>query len=97
MLVFAGAEHQFLDRFPGVFAFVEDQLHLLGDGHFDLVTACEAEGGAGGEHAFSDFAAEALQNLRELAAFTQSLPNSAVAAEGAGAGEDQVAGAAEAG
>ena len=68
MLVFAGAEHEVLDGFAGVFAFVEDQLHLLGDGHFDAVAAGEAESGAGGEDAFSDFAAEAFEDFRELAA-----------------------------
>ena len=64
VLVFAGPEHQVADGFAGVFAFVEDQLHLLGDGHFDAVLAGEAEGGAGGEHAFGDFAAQALQDLQ---------------------------------
>ena len=68
MLVLAGAEHEGLDGFAGVFAFVEDELHLLGDGHFNRVTAGEAEGGAGGEDAFSDFSAEAFENFREVAA-----------------------------
>ena len=36
--VFAGAQHQIADGFARVFAFVQDQLHLLGDGHFDALT-----------------------------------------------------------
>ena len=97
MLVFAGAEHEGFDGFAGVFAFVEDQLHLLGDGHFDVVLAGEAEGGAGGRDAFGDFAAEAGEDFREFAALAQRLSDGAVAAERAGAGEDQVADAGEAG
>ncbi len=97
VLVLPGAEHQVLDGFAGVFAFVEDELHLLGDGHFDVVLAGEAEGGAGGEDAFCDFAAQAFENLGEIAALAERLTDSPVAAERAGAGEDQVAYAGEAG
>src|ERR1017187_3104309 len=39
VLILAGAEHQGFDRFVGILAFVEDQLHLLGNGHFDAVLA----------------------------------------------------------
>ena len=42
LLVFAGAQHEVADGFAGVFAFVEDQFHLLGDGHFDFSLAGEA-------------------------------------------------------
>ena len=59
--------------------------------------AGEAESGAGGEDAFSNFAAERGEDLREFAALAQGLPDGAVAAEGAGAGEHQVAHAGEAG
>ena len=58
----------------------EDQFHLLGDGHLDAVLAGEAESGAGGEHAFGDFAAEAFEDLGELAALAQRLADGAVAA-----------------
>ncbi len=68
MFVFAGAEHELTNGFAGVFAFVEDEFHLLGNGHFDRVTAGEAEGGAGGEDAFGDFAVEAGEDFREFAA-----------------------------
>ena len=68
LFVFAGAEHEVLDGFAGVFALVEDELHLLGDGHLDVVAAGESEGGAGGEDAFRHFAAEALENIGEGAA-----------------------------
>jgi hypothetical protein len=97
VLVLAGAEHEVLDGFSWVFALVEDQLHLLGDGHLDAAAAGEAEGGTGGEDAFSDFAAETFQNFRELAALAQRLADGAVAAERAGAGEDQVADTGETG
>jgi hypothetical protein len=43
LLVFAGAEHEGADGFAGVFAFVEDELHLSGDGHFDVVFPGHAE------------------------------------------------------
>jgi hypothetical protein len=68
MFVFSGAEHEVLDGFAGVFALVEDELHLLGDGHFDIVPAGEAKSGAGGKDTFSNFAAERGKDLRELAA-----------------------------
>ena len=48
MLVLAGAEHEVADGFAGVFALFEDEPHLFRDGHFDVVTAGEAEGGAAG-------------------------------------------------
>ena len=38
-LVFSRPQHKVFDGFARVFAFVEDQLHLLGDGHFDVVLA----------------------------------------------------------
>jgi hypothetical protein len=56
--VFAGAEHEGFDGFAGVLAFIEDQLHLLGDGHFYAMLAGEAEGGAGGQNAFGDLSAQ---------------------------------------
>ena len=74
-------QHEVFDGFAGVFAFVEDQLHLLGDGHFDPVQAGQAEHGARGEDAFSDLAAQAVEDLREVAALTQRLTDRPVAAE----------------
>ena len=97
MFVFAGTEHEVFDGFAGIFAFVEDELHLFGDGHFDVVDAGQAEGGARGEDAFSNFAAEGGEDLREFAALAERLADGAVAAERAGAGEHQVASAGEAG
>jgi hypothetical protein len=70
MFIFAGAEHEVLDGFAGVFTLVEDELHLLGDGHFDVVAPGEAEGGAGSEDAFSDFSAEAIEYVGKGAALT---------------------------
>jgi hypothetical protein len=65
LLVFflAGAEHEIADGFARIFAFVEDQLHLLCDGHFDAMLAGEAERGVRGEHAFGDFAAKAREDF----------------------------------
>ena len=85
------------DSFAGVFALVEDELHLLRDGHFDVVAAGESEGGAGGEYAFGDFASEALKNFREAVALTECLTDCPVARERAGAGENEVADTGEAG
>ena len=62
-----------------------------------LWLAGEAESGAGGEDAFSHFAAERGENLRQFAALAQRFADGAVAAERAGAGEHQVAHAGEAG
>ena len=59
--------------------------------------AGEAEGGAGGEDAFSDFAAQAQEDFGEFAALAEFLAYGAVAGERAGAGEDEVACAGEAG
>ena len=64
MLVFAGTKHQSLDCFAWVLAFIEDQLHLLGNRHFNAMMPCKAQCGAGGQNALRHFAAEALQNLR---------------------------------
>jgi hypothetical protein len=63
VLVLAGAEHEFADGFAGVLAVVEDKFHLLGNGHFDVVTLGEAESGTAGADTFSDLSAEALENL----------------------------------
>jgi hypothetical protein len=69
---------------------------LLGDGHFYGVKTGETESGAGGLNAFSNFAAQGCEDFREFAALAESFAYGAVAGEGAGAGEDQVADAGEA-
>lgn len=97
MLVLAGTKHQVAEGLARVLPFFEDQLHLLGDRHFDAVLTREAECGARGEDAFSDFAAERGEHLRELSSLPQLHADGAVAAEVAGAGEDEVSGAREAG
>ena len=56
MFLFAGAKHEGADSFAGVFSFVEDEFHLLGDGHLNAVLAGEAKSGAGGKYAFSHLA-----------------------------------------
>ena len=93
----AGAEHELADGFAGIFSFIEDQFHLFGDRHFDAMAAGEAERGARGEDTFSDFSTEALKDFRELAALSEGFTDGAVTAEGAGAGENEVADAGEAG
>ena len=70
VFVFAGAKHEILDGFTRVLAVVEDQLHLLRDGHFNVMSSGEAESGAGGEYAFSNFTAQALKDFREAATLT---------------------------
>ena len=97
MFALAGAEHEFADGFAGVFSFFEDELHLFGDGHFDVALASEFECGAGGEDAFSNFSTEALEDLGEFAALAESLTHGAVARERSGASEDEIADAAESG
>ena len=81
VFVSSGAKHEIFYGFAGVFAFVEDLLHLLGDGHFNIVLACEAEGGAGGEDAFSDFAAERGENFRQLASLAERVADCPIAAQ----------------
>ena len=68
MFLSSRPQHEVFDGFAGVFAFVQDQLHLLGDGHFDAVFAGEAESGVRGHHAFGNLAAERGENLMQLAA-----------------------------
>jgi hypothetical protein len=43
LFVLARTEHQVSDGFAGIFALVEDQLHLFRNGHFDIVAAGKAE------------------------------------------------------
>ena len=81
----------------GGFVLVEDGGHLLGDGHFDAVARGEAERGGGGADAFGDLAVEAGEDVGELAALAELDADGAVAREAAGAGEDEVADAGEAG
>ncbi len=97
LFVAAGAGHQLADGFFGGFVVVEDGVDLLGDGHLDAVAGGEAEGGGGAGYAFGYFAVQALEDVGELAAAAQFDADGAVAGEGAGAGEDKVAEAGEAG
>ena len=83
----AWPKHEFADGFARIFPLLEDQFHLLGDGHFDVVFAGEAQCGAGGQHTFSHLSAQALKDLRQLAPLAQRLADSAVAGEGSGAGQ----------
>ena len=81
VLFLAGPQHQRANGFAWVLALVQDQFHLLGDGHFHAVLAGEAERGACGEHAFSHLAAERFQNLRQFAALAERRADCPVAAE----------------
>ena len=76
---------------------VEDGVHLLGDGHFYAVARGELERGAGGADAFGDLAVHAGEDVGELAAAAELDADGAVAGEGAGAGEDEIAEAGETG
>jgi len=53
---------------------VEDGVHLLGDGHLDLVASGETEGGGGAADAFGDLAVESGEDVGELAALPSSMP-----------------------
>ena len=81
VLFLAGPQHQRANGFAWVLALVQNQLHLLGDGHFDAVLAGEAERGACGEHAFGYFTAERFQNLRQFAALAERRADCPVAAK----------------
>jgi hypothetical protein len=70
LLVAAGPGHEVADGVFGAFVVVEDCVHLLGDGHFDLVAGGEAEGCGGAADAFGDLAVEAGEDVVELAAAT---------------------------
>ncbi len=94
---FAGPEHQIADGFAGVLTCFEDELHLRGDGHFNVMLAGKTEGGVRGVYAFSNLAAERVENLRQLAALAELLSDRAIAAERAGAGEHEIADSGESG
>src|SRR5579875_890060 len=93
----AGAGHQLADGVAWAAVLVQDVGHLLGDGHLYAVACGEAERGGGGEHAFGYLAVEGCEDLGKLAAAAQLDADGEVARHGAGAGEDQVADAGEAG
>ena len=76
---------------------MQNGLHLLADGHLDADAFREADGGVGGEHAFGDHAVHVGDDLCEFAAFAEFDADGAVAGEAAGAGEDEIAEASEAG
>src|SRR5882757_7838350 len=82
----AGTGHEFADGFAGILVLMEDGVHLLGDGHLDLVASGETEGGGGAADAFGDLAVESGEDVGELTAFAQLDADGAVAREGSGAG-----------
>jgi len=96
-LFFAGAQHQLFDGFARIFALIQDQFHLLGDGHFNAVLPGESKCGARGKNTLRNFAAQTVKNLSQLAALAQSLADGAVAGERSGAGKNQIADAGESG
>src|SRR5882757_5806373 len=97
LFVAAGAGHEFADGFFRALVVVKDGVHLFSDGHFDPVACGEAECGGGAADAFGHFAVEAGDDVGQLAAASELDADGAVAREGAGAGEDEVADAGEAG
>lgn len=90
-----GAGEQLAEDFRGGYA-----IHHVGDGaedgHFDVMGGGDCEGDAGGVDAFGDHAG-VVEDGGEGAAFGEFDADAAVAAELAGAGEDEVAEAGEAG
>src|ERR1035437_10657914 len=97
VLVFAGAKNEFFSRCVGVLAFVENHFHLLGDGHLNAVLAGQSESSARSQHSFRNFAAQSGKDLRQFAADSEFVAHGAVAAQGTGAGEYQVADAGKSG
>src|SRR5260370_33107533 len=97
MFVLAGAKHEVFDGLPRILAFFKNQLHLLGDGHFNPSLAGEAESGPRRVYAFGDLAAERGQDLRKLAALTQGHADGAIARKCSSAGENEIAHAGAAG
>src|ERR1035441_1338489 len=78
VLVFAGAKHEFFNRFAGVLAFVENHFHLLGDGHLNAVLAGQSESSARSQHSFRRTAAATTEREPPVTSGTvnRALPDS---------------------
>ena len=76
---------------------MQNGIHLLGDRHFDAVSASQPDRGLGGEDTFRDRAVHAGDDVRQFAAAAQFDAYAAIARESAGTGEHQVAQAGESG
>lgn len=93
---FEGAVHDVFDGLEGAFVFVEDFVDLFGDGHFDAEFLGEVVDALGGFDAFGDDVGFG-EDLLECHALAEFDADGAVAAEAAGAGEDEVAHAGQSG
>ena len=76
---------------------MQDGMHLLGDGHFDVAGVSQAYGCSCGEDSFGDHAVHAGDDLGQFLAAAEFDADAAVAREAAGASEDQVAESGESG
>src|SRR4051812_6166905 len=97
LFVTSGTGHQVAYGVGGSFVTMEDGIHLLGDRHLDAVAGGEPEGGGGGADSLGHLASHAGEDIVELAAAAELDADGAVTRERAGAGEDEVAHAGEAG
>ena len=91
-----GAGHEGEDGGVGRLAAAEDGVHLLDDGHADVVLAGQGQGGGAGVDAFGDLDHAAEDGLEGFAA-SEAFANGVVAAGGGEAGDHEVADAGEAG
>src|ERR1700722_3095652 len=76
---------------------VQDGVHLFGDGHFDVASVGQANGGGGSKNAFGDHAVHGGDDVGELASTAEFDADAAISGQAAGAGEHEVAKAGQAG
>src|ERR1700693_571818 len=84
---FAAAGHQFIDRFARSFPFVQNGVHLLGDGHLDSASPRQPHGRRRRKDSFRDHAVHSGQNLRQLSPAAKFDAHAAIAGETARAGQ----------
>src|ERR1700731_2702308 len=86
----AGAGHQFINCFARGFAFMQDEVHLLSDGHLDAASPRQPDRRRGRKDSFGDHAMHSGQNLGQLSSVAKLDAHASIAGEAAGAGQHQV-------
>ena len=76
---------------------MQDRMHLLRDGHFDVHLFGKADSSVSGQYAFGDHAVHAGNDVVELPSFAEFDADGAVARKASGAGENEVAHAGQSG